>query len=60
MEEFQRASPKRWEALSNCDEPLLEPEQRVRIALTRLDVDDLVVAVRIYDDRQVELLRVGL
>src|SRR5439155_759840 len=42
------------------EQPFVEPEQRVRVILLALDVERLVVVLRVDDRRQVELLRVGL
>ena len=58
-EERDRAAAERAVALPQRDEALHPPEHRVRAVLLRLDVDALVVELRIDDDGQIEALRVG-
>ena len=45
--------------LAQRDQPLHPREQRMRVALLRLDVDGLVVVFGVGDDRQVQALPVG-
>ena len=59
VEELDRAAAEGAVALAQRDQPPHPPEQRVRVALLRLDVDRLEVVLGVDDHRQVELLRVG-
>ena len=51
--------PKALKLLALLDQPLGEPQQRMRIVLLRLDVDGFVVILGIDVDRQIQPLRIG-
>jgi len=59
VQELNPAATEHRMTVTKRDETAHPPQQRVRIAVLRLDVDRLVVVLGIDDDREIELLGVG-